>query len=110
MFEKVILLIFLAIYLKVDVSHSEEMNVSEFEKSAVYQNGKNDKSSLVFVFDATGSMYNDLEQLRNGAEMILETALEDSNIIEDFVFVPFQDPGKSKIFLTFYGRSQIDYN
>ncbi|XP_073954842.1 hemicentin-1-like [Choristoneura fumiferana] len=52
----------------------------------------NDKSSLVFVFDTTGSMYNDLKQLREGAEMILRTALEESDIIEDFVFVPFHDP------------------
>ncbi|CAG4938169.1 unnamed protein product [Parnassius apollo] len=50
------------------------------------------KSSLVFVFDTTGSMFNDLRQLREGAEMILKTALEESNIIADFVFVPFHDP------------------
>ncbi|XP_045504536.1 hemicentin-1-like [Colias croceus] len=50
------------------------------------------KSSLVFVFDTTGSMHNDLRQLRAGAEMILKTALEESNVIADFVFVPFHDP------------------
>ncbi|XP_046970994.1 hemicentin-2-like isoform X2 [Vanessa cardui] len=50
------------------------------------------KGSLVFVFDTTGSMFNDLRQLREGAEMILKTALEDSNVIADFVFVPFHDP------------------
>ncbi|XP_068622932.1 hemicentin-1-like [Battus philenor] len=50
------------------------------------------KSSLAFVFDTTGSMYNDLRQLREGAEMILKTALDESNIIADFVFVPFHDP------------------
>ncbi|CAH2088275.1 unnamed protein product [Euphydryas editha] len=37
-------------------------------------------------------MFNDLRQLREGAEMILKTALEDSNVIADFVFVPFHDP------------------
>lgn len=52
------------------------------------------KGSLVFVFDTTGSMFNDLRQLREGAEMILKTALEDSNVIANFVFVPFHDPGK----------------
>ncbi|XP_037292233.1 hemicentin-1 isoform X2 [Manduca sexta] len=51
------------------------------------------KSSLVFVFDTTGSMHDDLKQLRQGAEMILRTALEHSNFIGDFVFVPFHDPG-----------------
>ncbi|CAK1542735.1 unnamed protein product [Leptosia nina] len=55
------------------------------------------KSSLVFVFDTTMSMANDLRQLRAGAEMILKTALEDSNVIADFVFVPFHDPGKSNV-------------
>lgn len=59
-------------------------------------NYSNDKSSLVFVFDTTGSMFNDLKQLREGAEMILKTALEESNIIADFVFVPFHDPGNDK--------------
>ncbi|XP_052744510.1 hemicentin-1 [Bicyclus anynana] len=51
------------------------------------------KGSLVFVFDTTGSMFNDLRQLREGAEMILKTALEESQVIADFVFVPFHDPG-----------------
>ncbi|XP_075981813.1 hemicentin-1-like [Anticarsia gemmatalis] len=50
------------------------------------------KSSLAFVFDITGSMYNDLRQVREGAEMILNTALKESNVIADFVFVPFHDP------------------
>lgn len=52
------------------------------------------KSSLAFVFDVTGSMYNDLRQLREGAEMILNTALKESDVIADFVFVPFHDPGR----------------
>ncbi|KAF9422086.1 hypothetical protein HW555_002107 [Spodoptera exigua] len=52
------------------------------------------KSSLAFIFDTTGSMYNDLRQLREGAEMILNTALEESGVIADFVFVPFHDPCK----------------
>lgn len=51
-------------------------------------------SSLVFVFDTTGSMYNDLKQLREGAELILDTALKsENNVIDNFVFVPFHDPG-----------------
>ncbi|CAH1634825.1 unnamed protein product [Spodoptera littoralis] len=50
------------------------------------------KSSLAFIFDTTGSMYNDLRQLREGAEMILNTALQESGVIADFVFVPFHDP------------------
>ncbi|KAJ2945136.1 hypothetical protein O0L34_g9197 [Tuta absoluta] len=37
-------------------------------------------------------MHNDLKQLREGAEMILNTALEENGVIDDFVFVPFHDP------------------
>lgn len=66
---------------------SKPSNVS----SKVSEDGK---SSLVFVFDTTGSMYNDLKQLREGAEMILQTALDEGNVVGDFVFVPFHDPGK----------------
>ncbi|CAH0591436.1 unnamed protein product [Chrysodeixis includens] len=58
------------------------------------------KSSLAFVFDVTGSMYNDLKQLREGAEMILNTALKESNVIADFVFVPFHDPAVGPITVT----------
>lgn len=60
------------------------------------------KSSLAFIFDTTGSMYNDLRQLREGAEMILNTALQESGVIADFVFVPFHDPCKSYL-LVFVG-------
>ncbi|XP_061717588.1 hemicentin-1-like [Cydia pomonella] len=67
--------------------------ISNIALSFTLSNTKDEKSSLVFVFDTTGSMYNDLKQLREGAEMILDTALEESSIIADFVFVPFHDPG-----------------
>lgn len=68
--------------------------INNFQVFSIFTNEESGKSSLVFVFDTTGSMYNDLRQLREGAEMILNTALEESNVIEDFVFVPFHDPGK----------------
>ncbi|XP_049697575.2 hemicentin-1 [Helicoverpa armigera] len=58
------------------------------------------KSSLAFVFDTTGSMYNDLKQLREGAEMILNTALKESDVIADFVFVPFHDPTVGPVTVT----------
>ncbi|KAI8441123.1 hypothetical protein MSG28_009375 [Choristoneura fumiferana] len=48
-------------------------------------------------------MYNDLKQLREGAEMILRTALEESDIIEDFVFVPFHDPAALNIIRVYGG-------
>lgn len=52
--------------------------------------------SLTFVFDSTGSMWNDLIQVKVGAAKILETMLESScnHPIYNFVLVPFRDPGK----------------
>ncbi|KAM3966057.1 hemicentin-1 [Aphomia sociella] len=67
-------------------------NGSKLRKSKRTVAGDDGKSSLVFVFDTTGSMLNDLRQLREGAEMILNTALKESDVIGDFVFVPFHDP------------------
>lgn len=86
-------IIFLSV--KITVSHPKYIPGSAKENLKVYQDKDDGKSSLVFVFDTTGSMYNDLRQLREGAEMIMDTALEESKIIADFVFVPFHDPGKS---------------
>ncbi|KAJ8728982.1 hypothetical protein PYW07_006678 [Mythimna separata] len=45
-------------------------------------------------------MFNDLRQLREGAEMILNTALNESNVIADFVFVPFHDPSVGPVTVT----------
>ncbi|XP_060806233.1 hemicentin-1-like [Amyelois transitella] len=73
-------------------SQSHNVSSNRDLKNAVYDNEFDGKSSLVFVFDTTGSMYNDLKQLREGAELILNTALEESDVIGDFVFVPFHDP------------------
>ncbi|XP_041969613.1 hemicentin-2-like [Aricia agestis] len=85
-------IIFLKTFILSLISLSVEYNVSEEIKLRSSSDGEDGKSSLVFVFDTTGSMYNDLRQLREGAEMILQTALEESNVIADFVFVPFHDP------------------
>lgn len=74
---------------------SSSSQVAEDVKSAKEEG----KSSLVFVFDTTGSMYDDLKQLREGAEMIMDTALEESDVVSNFVFVPFHDPGKMLYFI-----------
>lgn len=59
-------------------------------------------SSLTFVFDVTGSMYDDLVQVREGAKRIFATVLEQrEKLIHNYVLVPFHDPGKSKIYLNF---------
>ncbi|KAF9802936.1 hypothetical protein SFRURICE_015533 [Spodoptera frugiperda] len=81
------------------------------ECKKVYRRSTEDKdggkSSLAFIFDTTGSMYNDLRQLREGAEMILNTALQESGVIADFVFVPFHDPCKSYLLLTCFYDVQV---
>ncbi|XP_052121431.1 hemicentin-1 isoform X3 [Frankliniella occidentalis] len=52
-----------------------------------------DAVSLAFVFDSTGSMWRDLEQLKRGAAAILEAMLaRPDKPIYDYVFVPFNDP------------------
>jgi len=51
-------------------------------------------SSLAFVFDITGSMYDDLVQVIEGAAKILATTLaRRDKPLYNYVLVPFHDPG-----------------
>ena len=52
-------------------------------------------ASLTFVFDVTGSMYDDLVQVVEGAARILATtlAMRDKPLY-NYVLVPFHDPGQ----------------
>lgn len=52
-------------------------------------------ASLAFVFDITGSMYDDLVQVIEGAAKILATTLSRrEKPLYNYVLVPFHDPGK----------------
>ncbi|RXG69659.1 Hemicentin-1 [Armadillidium vulgare] len=58
-------------------------------------------ATLAFVFDTTGSMYDDLRQVIDGAGKILKTVLEKfERPINDYVLVPFNDPDIGKMTVT----------
>lgn len=59
---------------------------------------RNSSVSLAFVFDSTGSMWDDLEQLKEGAGAIMTTMMERQleNPIYNYILVPFHDPGNNQ--------------
>lgn len=51
-------------------------------------------ATLVFVFDTTGSMYDDLVQVRAGAAKILSESLKHRvKPLYNYAIIPFHDPG-----------------
>lgn len=60
-------------------------------------------SSLALVFDTTGSMHDDYQQLKSHAEDIMHHVLSRNDTdIKHFVFVPFNDPGIVNAYIFYY--------
>lgn len=67
-------------------------------------------ASLAFVFDITGSMYDDLVQVIEGAAKILATALfRRDKPLYNYVLVPFHDPGECLTHTPLYPPVPVDF-
>lgn len=79
---------------------SDDFSSGELETDSIPQGA----ASLAFVFDITGSMYDDLVQVIEGAAKILATTLaRREKPLYNYILVPFHDPGK------FSNSSEIPY-
>ncbi|KRZ72617.1 Hemicentin-1 [Trichinella papuae] len=85
---------------------------ANFYSRQQHNNNQEGMSSLTFVIDTTGSMYDDLQQVREGYERIFETVAEQKDrLIYNYVLVPFHDPEVKSPIVTQdgnYMRKELD--
>ena len=62
-------------------------------------------STLAFVFDVTGSMWDDLKQVTAGARQILDTTRSRvEKPLHNYVLIPFHDPGNFYLFIFSFSK------
>ena len=84
----------------------QKVHCSEYTKEALKRNSKvgerrenNGGVSLAFVFDRTGSMFDDLVQVREGASRIFNNTIKNGTLsVQSYILVPFRDPGKILVY------------
>ena len=83
------LCLFLVLWLP--LSHQQSDDV---DRVVPYSTQEWPPASLTFVFDITGSMNDDLDQVKRGANAIFKAILSQSDLpVQEFILVPFHDPG-----------------
>lgn len=77
-----------------DNSSYQKALISRLKRDVAFGPPVEGQTSLVFIFDDTASMGNDLKELREGAKKLTrEFANRKNNPIYDYILVRFNDPG-----------------
>lgn len=65
--------------------------------------GESEKRSLVIVFDTTGSMHRDLQQVKNAViQIVREFSLSGKDAIHNYVLSPFNDPSENNNVINYH--------